>query len=76
MQKTIAHGCSFTRYRWKCWPGFIPWFNGGVEMVNKGRSASGNETISRAVINSAMKHKHIDHVYIMWSACDRYEVIT
>ena len=45
-------------------------------MQNKGRSASGNETISRAVINSAMKDKHIDHVYIMWSASDRYEVIT
>lgn len=45
-------------------------------MLNKGRSASGNETISRAVINSAMKHKTIDHIYIMWSGTDRYEVIT
>lgn len=45
-------------------------------MQNKGRSASGNETISRAVINSAMKHKYIDHMYVMWSASDRYEVVT
>jgi hypothetical protein len=54
----------------------VPWFNVGATMLNKGRSASGNETISRAVINSAMKHKTIDHIYIMWSASDRYEVIT
>ena len=76
MHKTIAHCCSFTNYKWPCWPKFVPWFNGGITMQNKGRSASGNETISRAVINSAMKHKQIDHLYIMWSASDRYEVIT
>ena len=76
MHKTIAHGCSFTNYKWPCWPKFVSWFNGGITMQNKGRSASGNETISRAVINSVMKHKQIDHVYIMWSASDRYEVIT
>ena len=45
-------------------------------MINKGRSASGNETISRGVINSALKHKKIQHMYIMWSGTDRYEVIT
>jgi len=76
MHKTIAHGCSFTRYGWPCWPKFVPWFNGGIDMLNKGRSGSGNETISRAAINSAMKHKQIDHMYIMWSGADRYEVIT
>ena len=74
--KTIAHGCSFTRYKWPCWPAYVPWFNGGITMLNKGRSASGNETISRGVINSAMKHSEIDHVYIMWSGTDRYEVVT
>ena len=76
MHKTIAHGCSFTRYGWPCWPKFVPWFNGGITMMNKGRSGSGNETISRAAINSAMKHKQIDHMYIMWSGTDRYEVVT
>jgi len=45
-------------------------------MLNKGRSGSGNETISRAAINSAFTHTQIDHMYIMWSATDRYEVIT
>ena len=74
--KTIAHGCSFTRYEWPCWPAYVPWFNGGITMLNKGRSGSGNETISRAAINSAMKHTQIDHMYIMWSGTDRYEVIT
>ena len=74
--KTIAHGCSYTRYGWPCWPAYVPWFNGGITMLNKGRSGSGNETISRAAINSAMKHTQIDHMYIMWSGTDRYEVIT
>ena len=73
---TVAHGCSFTRYKWPCWPAYVSWFNGGIQMLNKGRSASGNETISRGVINSALKHKQIDHMYIMWSGTDRYEVIT
>jgi len=45
-------------------------------MVNKGRAGSCNETISRATINSAMKYKQIEHIYIMWSGNDRYEVIT
>lgn len=76
MHKTIAHGCSFTRYNWPCWPKFVPWFNGMMPMMNKGRAGSGNETISRAAINSAMKHQQIDHLYIMWSGTDRYEVIS
>tara|TARA_Y100000034_G_scaffold127644_1_gene180743 strand:- start:550 stop:1188 length:639 start_codon:yes stop_codon:yes gene_type:complete len=45
-------------------------------MENKGRSGSGNETIARAVINSAMRYRIIDQFYIMWSASDRYEVVT
>ena len=73
---TIAHGCSFTRYGWPCWPKFVPWFNGNVIMKNKGRSGSGNETIARSAIHSAMTHENILHMYIMWSGVDRYEVIT
>ena len=76
MHKTIAHGCSFTRFKWPCWPAYVSWFNGGISMLNKGRSGSGNETISRGVINSALKHHEIEHMYIMWSGTDRYEVIT
>lgn len=74
--KIVAHGCSFTRYGWPCWPAYVPWFKAGITMLNKGRSGSGNETISRAAINSAMKHNQIDHMYIMWSGTDRYEVVT
>ena len=45
-------------------------------MLNKGRPSSGNETISRAAIHSAIDHQHIDHMYIMWSGTDRYEMVT
>lgn len=76
MHSTIAHGCSFTRYDWPCWPNFVTWFDGGTIMKNEGRPGSGNETISRAAINSAMKYENIKHVYIMWSGTDRYEVVT
>ena len=76
LNKTIAHGCSFTRYNWPCWPKFVSWFNGNKIIENKGRAGSGNETISRAAINSAMMYENIDHIYIMWTASDRYEVIT
>ena len=72
---TITHGCSFTRYKWDCWPKFISWFANTV-VKNYGHSASGNETIARGVVNSVLKHKkNIEHMYIMWSGSDRYEVI-
>ena len=70
----ICHGCSFTKYKWNCWPNFIKWFT-DTEVLNFGHSASGNETISREVVNSVMKYKKIEHMYIMWSGSDRYEVI-
>ena len=72
----VAHGCSFTRYGWPCWPKFVEWFT-DKKMLNRGQSGSGNETISRAAIDSAMELKSgIRHMYIMWSGVDRYEVIT
>ena len=70
----IAHGCSFTKYKWSCWPNFISWFK-NIDVKNFGFSASGNETIARGVVNSVMKYKNIEHMYIMWSGSDRYEVI-
>ena len=70
-----AHGCSFTRYGWPCWPKFVPWFHDKT-MKNRGQSGSGNETISRSAINSCMNDEDIEHIYIMWTASDRYEVIT
>lgn len=70
--KIITHGCSFTRYKWACWPNFISWFeNATVE--NHGEVGSANETIARKVLETS--DKSVDHVYIMWSATDRYEVM-
>ena len=74
MNKIICHGCSFTRYKWSCWPNFVKWFT-DAEVKNFGYSASGNETIARGVVNSAMKYKDIEHMYIMWSGSDRYEIV-
>ena len=72
----VAHGCSFTRYGWPCWPKFVEWFT-PHKVLNRGQSGSGNETISRAAIDSAMELKsNISHMYIMWSGADRYEVVT
>jgi len=70
--KIITHGCSFTRYKWACWPNFISWFeNATVE--NYGEVGSANETIARKVLETS--NESVDHVYIMWSATDRYEVM-
>ena len=71
----VCHGCSFTRYKWDCWPKFVAWFD-GANILNFGRPGSGNETIAREAVNSVMKYKDkIKHMYIMWSGSDRYEVI-
>lgn len=71
----IAHGCSFTRYKWDCWPKFLSWFEEDINVKNLGFAASGNETIARGVVNSVLKHKNIHKMYIMWSGSDRYEVV-
>ena len=75
MKLVIAHGCSFTKYKWSCWPNFISWFEKDINIKNLGFPASGNETIARGVVNSVMKYKNIEHMYIMWSGSDRYEII-
>jgi hypothetical protein len=67
----IAHGCSFTRYFWPCWPTFVEWFT-TYNVVNEGEPGSANETIARKVLNSA--HNDPKHIYIMWSDTNRYEV--
>ena len=67
----IAHGCSFTRYFWPCWPTFVEWFT-TYNVVNEGEPGSANETIARKVLNSA--HDDPKHIYIMWSDTNRYEV--
>ena len=75
MKLVITHGCSFTKYRWSCWPGFLSWFEKDIDVRNFGFSASGNETIARGVLNSVLKYKDIHKMYIMWSGSDRYEII-
>jgi len=75
MKRVITHGCSFTRYKWACWPNFLSWFEKDIHVQNYGSSASGNETIAREVVNSVIKYKDIEHMYIMWSGSDRYEVV-
>ena len=72
MPNIVAHGCSFTAYRWPCWPKFVEWFVPG-KVINKGEVGSANETIARKVIETV----HTDdpgHIYIMWSGANRYEV--
>ena len=71
----IAHGCSFTKYKWTCWPDMLPWFDPSVSVKNKGAAGSPNETISRGVVNSVLKHENIHHMYVMWSGANRYEVV-
>ena len=67
----IAHGCSFTRWYWPCWPKFVEWFT-PYDVVNEGEPGSANDTIARKVLNSA--HNNPKHIYIMWSGTNRYEV--
>ena len=67
----VAHGCSFTRYHWPCWPKFVEWFTTD-KVVNEGELGSANETIARKVLKSAQHDPK--HIYIMWSGTDRYEV--
>jgi len=71
MHKIIAHGCSFTSYKWPCWPSFVQWFTTD-KVINNGEIGSANETIARKVLNSV--HEHPKHIYIMWSGTNRYEV--
>ena len=73
MKKILTNGCSFTKYKWQCWPNFIKWFN-DVEVINYGQVASSNDSIARSVVHGVLKHK-VDHVYIMWSGTDRYDVV-
>ena len=72
----VTSGCSFTKYKWECWPKYISWFDNAGEVLNLGNSGSGNETISRLANNAVLKYKSkLKKIYIMWSGSDRYEVI-
>ena len=56
MKLIITHGCSFTKYKWDTWPKFLPWFEQDTHIKNYGQAASGNETISRGVVNLSLIH--------------------
>jgi len=71
----ITNGCSFTRYKWECWPHYIKLLEENTLVKNFGMSGSGNETISRMAVNNALKFKDIKKFYVMWSGYDRYEII-
>ena len=71
----ITAGCSFTKYKWACWPNFVKWFEPEHKIINLGASASSNETIARTVCNAVMKYKNISKIYIMWSGPNRYELV-
>ena len=73
--KIITAGCSFTRYKWSCWPNFVKWFEPEHKIINVGNSASSNETIMRSVYNAVSKYTDIKKIYIMWSGANRYEVV-
>ena len=80
MKKIIVHGHCSTRYKWPTWPDFLHLYDEeeGVLMkkyVNLGKPGIGNENIARDVVNSILKYTEINHVYIMWGAPHRYDII-
>jgi hypothetical protein len=71
----LTAGCSFTKYKWQCWPNFVKWFEPSSQIINLGKPASCNEAIARSVINGVKKYKNVKKVFIMWSAPDRYQIV-
>ena len=71
----ICAGCSYTKYKWPCWPSYVSWFEKD-EVKNVGASGSANESIMRSVYNSVQKYRSkVSKVYVMWSGTHRYEVV-
>ena len=75
MNKIITAGCSYTRYKWPCWPSYVSLFEPGHTVRNLGAAGSSNETIMRSVHTAVSTNKDISKVYIMWSGSNRYEVV-
>ena len=76
MKKVITTGCSYTKYKWQCWPNFLSWFENGYDIKNLGAAGNSNELIMRSVYNAINKWKSsIEKVYIMWSGTNRYEIV-
>ena len=81
MKKIIIHGHCSARYKWPTWPDFLHLYDDEQrspikKYINLARPGSGNESIARDVINSVLKYRDIDHMYIMWGAPHRHEVIS
>jgi len=76
MKKIILHGHCSARYKWPTWADFIGLYQKGAEIVNLAKPGCGNESMARDVVNSVMKYSNIFHVYVMWGAPHRYEVIS
>ena len=58
MQKLIASGCSWTRYRsHSTWPEVLSQ-KLGMECVNLGASAAGNEYIFSSILDEVMHTPH------------------
>ena len=75
MRRLDTAGCSFTKYKWPCWPDYVGWFDEGYKLTNLGSSGSSNETIMRSVYNTVNKYPTVEKVYIMWSGSNRYEIV-
>ncbi len=75
MKKIITAGCSFTKYKWPCWPAYVGWFENDYDIKNLGAAGNSNENIMRSVYNAINKWKSTEKVYIMWSGTNRYEIV-
>ena len=71
----ITTGCSYTKYKWPCWPSYVGWFENDYDIKNLGAAGNSNENIMRSVYNAINKWKSTEKVYIMWSGTNRYEIV-
>ncbi len=71
----ICCGCSYSRYKYPCWPAYVGWFEKD-QVKNLGESGSANETVMRSLYNAVHKYgKEISKVFVMWTGTHRYEII-
>ena len=71
----ITTGCSYTKYKWPCWPSYVGGLENDYDIKNLGAAGNSNENIMRSVYNAINKWKSTEKVYIMWSGTNRYEIV-
>ena len=74
MHRFFTVGCSFTHYRWPCWPEIIQkQLEGKIKVYNYGMSGIGNVGISYRILEADMMHKFTpeDKIIIMWTSWNR-----